>query len=159
MRPSRLGDGLGAALEGLRESSPMPFGLAVADLPPLDETRAMTGYLVVTEALANSFKHARSTRVDVRVSAEGERLVLEISDDGLIGQVLYLSAEAEGYRGTGIGCYFDDAVHEFLGLADQRLQVLYHFTVGMPLSDTRISLEPPYADRSPITAPHDALAP
>ncbi|HOX68692.1 MAG TPA: SagB family peptide dehydrogenase [Burkholderiaceae bacterium] len=78
---------------------------------------------------------------------------------GLIGQVLYLSAEAEGYRGTGIGCYFDDAVHEFLGLADQRLQVLYHFTVGMPLSDTRISLEPPYADRSPITAPHDALAP
>lgn len=85
VRPSRLGDGLGAALEGLRESSPMPFGLAVADLPPLDETRAMTGYLVVTEALANSFKHARSTRVDVRVSAEGERLVLEISDDGIGG--------------------------------------------------------------------------
>ena len=78
---------------------------------------------------------------------------------GLIGQVLYLAAEAEGYRGTGIGCYFDDAVHEFLGLADQRLQVLYHFTVGAPLSDTRISLEAPYADRSPITASQDPLAP
>jgi len=67
---------------------------------------------------------------------------------GLIGQVLYLQAEAEGYRGTGIGCYFDDAVHELLGLKDQRVQVLYHFTVGVPVVDTRISTEPPYAHRS-----------
>lgn len=68
---------------------------------------------------------------------------------GLMGQVLYLQAEAEGYRGTGIGCYFDDAVHELLGLKDQRVQVLYHFTVGVPVVDTRISTEPPYAHRSP----------
>jgi len=39
-------------------------------------------------------------------------LVLEC---GLIGQVLYLEAEAAGIRGTGIGCYFDDSVHELLG--------------------------------------------
>jgi len=71
---------------------------------------------------------------------------------GLIGQVLYLHAEAEGLRGTGIGCYFDDAVHELLGLAGERVQVLYHFTVGVPLADTRISTEPPYADRMPVLA-------
>jgi nitroreductase len=71
---------------------------------------------------------------------------------GLIGQVLYLQAEAEGFRGTGIGCYFDDAVHELLGLAGERLQVLYHFTVGMPVPDTHIGLEAPYADRAPIPA-------
>merc|ERR1712216_714622 len=35
---------------------------------------------------------------------------------GLIGQALYLAAEAQGLQGTGIGCYFDDAVHELLGL-------------------------------------------
>ncbi len=29
---------------------------------------------------------------------------------GLIGQVLYLEAEAAGVRSTGIGCYFDDFV-------------------------------------------------
>ena len=28
---------------------------------------------------------------------------------GLIGQVLYLEAEAAGVRGTGIGCFYDDA--------------------------------------------------
>ncbi|MBI1174030.1 MAG: SagB/ThcOx family dehydrogenase [Sideroxydans sp.] len=57
---------------------------------------------------------------------------------GLIGQVLYLHAEAHGLRGTGIGCYFDDPFHHLLGLPDDRLQSIYHFTVGLPLEDTRI---------------------
>ena len=63
---------------------------------------------------------------------------------GLIGQVLYLQAEAHGVRGTGIGCFFDDAVHETLGLADSRFQSLYHFTVGQPKSDDRLQTLPPY---------------
>ena len=63
----------------------------------------------------------------------------------MIGQVLYLEAEAAGVRGTGIGCYFDDAVHELLGITDQRFQSLYHFTVGGPLVDERIATIPPYA--------------
>ncbi len=55
---------------------------------------------------------------------------------GLIGQVLYLEAEAAGIRGTGIGCYFDDSVHEILGFKDDKFQSLYHFTVGKPLEDS-----------------------
>ncbi len=35
---------------------------------------------------------------------------------GMIGQVLYLEAEAAATRSTGIGCFYDDAVHELLGL-------------------------------------------
>jgi SagB-type dehydrogenase family enzyme len=69
---------------------------------------------------------------------------------GLVGQALYLQAEAEGLRGTGIGCYFDDAVHELLGLKGQHLQVLYQFTVGVPMADTRISTEPAYANRAQV---------
>lgn len=57
---------------------------------------------------------------------------------GLIGQVLYLHAEACELRGTGVGCYFDDPFHELLGLQDERYQSVYHFTVGLPLEDTRI---------------------
>ncbi|MDP2679612.1 MAG: nitroreductase family protein [Rhodoferax sp.] len=68
---------------------------------------------------------------------------------GLIGQVLYLEAEALGLRGTGIGCYFDDALHQLIGLpepaAGAPLQSVYHFTVGVPLLDDRIITEPPYA--------------
>ncbi len=32
-------------------------------------------------------------------------------ETGVIGQVLYLEAEASGLRGTGIGCFFDDLTH------------------------------------------------
>jgi SagB-type dehydrogenase family enzyme len=64
---------------------------------------------------------------------------------GAIGQVLYLEAEAIGARGTGIGCFYDDAVHDVLGLADHAFQSLYHFTVGMPVEDSRLSTEPGYA--------------
>ncbi|MEQ1731827.1 MAG: nitroreductase family protein, partial [Vicinamibacterales bacterium] len=43
---------------------------------------------------------------------------------GLIGQVLYLEAEAAGARATGIGCFYDNPVHETLGLTDDRWQSL-----------------------------------
>jgi len=63
---------------------------------------------------------------------------------GMIGQVLYLEAEAAGVRGTGIGCYFDDPVHEIFGLEGRKYQSLYHFTVGGPVDDARLTTLPPY---------------
>jgi len=66
-------------------------------------------------------------------------------ESGLVGQVLYLEAEAAGVRGTGIGCFFDDPVHEIVALKDHRLQSLYHFTVGGPIEDQRLTTLPPYA--------------
>jgi SagB-type dehydrogenase family enzyme len=63
---------------------------------------------------------------------------------GLIGQVLYLEAEAAGFRGTGIGCFFDDPVHQLLGLETQQYQSLYHFTVGRPVEDDRLVTHPAY---------------
>ncbi|MGR9036579.1 MAG: SagB/ThcOx family dehydrogenase [Gammaproteobacteria bacterium] len=65
-------------------------------------------------------------------------------ETGLIGQALYLEAEAAGFRGTGIGCFFDDSLHEVLGFKDNRFQSLYHFTVGGPLDDVRLETLPPY---------------
>jgi SagB-type dehydrogenase family enzyme len=65
-------------------------------------------------------------------------------ETGMIGQVLYLEAEACGVRGTGIGCFFDDAVHEIMGFSDNHYQSLYHFTVGKPLEDPRLTTYPPY---------------
>jgi hypothetical protein len=63
---------------------------------------------------------------------------------GVLGQVLYLEAEAAGVRATGIGCYFDDAFHELLGLRDHTFQDLYHFTLGGPIEDQRLITLPPY---------------
>lgn len=64
---------------------------------------------------------------------------------GVLGQSLYLEAEAAGLRGTGIGCYFDDAMHDLLGLTGDRFQSLYHFSVGYPVEDKRLRTRPPYA--------------
>jgi nitroreductase len=63
---------------------------------------------------------------------------------GMIGQVLYLEAEAAGARATGIGCFYDEPVHDMLGLRDTSWQSLYHFSMGVPVDDPRITNEPGY---------------
>ncbi|GLJ48714.1 hypothetical protein SUGI_1027340 [Cryptomeria japonica] len=63
---------------------------------------------------------------------------------GLLGQILYLEAHAVGISATGIGCYFDDAVHDVLGLSGNEFQSLYHFTIGTGVLDKRIMSLPAY---------------
>jgi SagB-type dehydrogenase family enzyme len=63
---------------------------------------------------------------------------------GLVGQVLYLEAEAAGVRGTGIGCFFDDPVHEIVGIKGLTFQSLYHFTIGGAVDDIRLQTLSPY---------------
>ncbi|KAL9245280.1 hypothetical protein vseg_018951 [Gypsophila vaccaria] len=65
-------------------------------------------------------------------------------ETGVLGQVLYLEAHAVGISATGIGCFFDDPVHEVLGLKGSDYQSLYHFTVGGPVVDERIMSLPAY---------------
>ncbi len=65
-------------------------------------------------------------------------------ESGLLGQVLYLEAEAAGVRATGIGCFFDDQVHETIGIKERSFQSLYHFTVGGPVEDGRLMTLPAY---------------
>ena len=66
-------------------------------------------------------------------------------ESGLLGQVLYLEAEAAGVRATGIGCFFDDPVHEIVSVKRLSFQSLYHFTIGGPVEDGRLMTLPPYS--------------
>ncbi len=77
-------------------------------------------------------------------------------ETGIIGQMLYLEAEAygNGVQGTGIGCFFDDEVHRLLGIDDHAWQSLYHFTVGGARHDDRIGTAPAYPH-----LPDDGAAP
>jgi signal transduction histidine kinase len=74
--------GLEAALGALVARSPVPVSLDV-DVPtrpaPAVETAA---YFTVSEALANSIKHAGAARVDIRIVAVDGTLLAEVSDDG-----------------------------------------------------------------------------
>jgi len=68
---------------------------------------------------------------------------------GMVGQTLYLEAEAAGIRATGIGCFFDDEMHRLLGLEGHEWQSLYHFTAGGAVEDHRLTTLSPYAPRLP----------
>ena len=71
-------------------------------------------------------------------------------ETGIIGQVLYLEAEAAGARATGIGCFYDDPVHEAAGLSGREWQSLYHFSMGVPVDDDRLTTERGYEWESGI---------
>jgi hypothetical protein len=64
--------------------------------------------------------------------------------DGADRSGLYLEAEAAGVRATGIGCFFDDPVHQVMGFNDASFQSLYHFTTGGAVEDPRLTTLPPY---------------
>lgn len=97
---------------------------------------------------ASAFSLGMIAEFDVSLEKHGswfyKRLFWEA---GLLGQVLYLEAEAAGVRSTGIGCFFDDPVHRVLGWYPKtQFQSLYHFTVGGPVDDHRLTTLPPYGD-------------
>ena len=61
---------------------------------------------------------------------------LTLQEAGMIGQILYLEAEAKNIRGCGIGCFFDEIINE--EILNSKLQAVYNFTIGIPLIDERI---------------------
>jgi len=83
LHPAVLAEaGLGRALESLAERSPVAVTVE-ADLGGrLPETTETTAYFVVAEALTNVAKHASATRATVRARRTGDRLILEVADDG-----------------------------------------------------------------------------
>jgi SagB-type dehydrogenase family enzyme len=77
--------------------------------------------------------------IDRAARAHGDRGYRFVHfEAGAIGHRLYLAAEALGLRATGIGAFFDDAVHSYLNLAPDQGQVVYHFAIGYPIIDSRL---------------------
>ncbi|MCH6590181.1 MAG: SagB/ThcOx family dehydrogenase [Proteobacteria bacterium] len=131
------------------KSSGMPlYALALGDC------REAAAHASCLQAIAGDGAFSLGMVADFARTLEGDgawayrRLFWET---GLIGQVLYLEAEAAGVRSTGMGCYFDDFVHQLLGmdLADDAWQSLYHFTVGGALEDERLTTLPAYGHLPP----------
>jgi signal transduction histidine kinase len=95
MHPAILEDrGLDAALSSVVAGMPVPVTLRVdvAVRPPA--AVESTVYFVVTEALTNVARHAGASRATVTIVRAGDRLVLEVTDDGRGG--------ADAAAGTGL---------------------------------------------------------
>ncbi len=123
-----------------------PDHLPLYLLAPLDTRRfAATASCHQAIAADGAFMLAMLARFDDISPARPWLYRQRFWEAGMLGQVLYLEAEASGIQGTGIGCYFDDVVHRALELDTERFQDLYHFTVGTAMIDARLGSEAGYA--------------
>jgi SagB-type dehydrogenase family enzyme len=143
-----------AALDRLRASCRPDFlwERAHADLPLFQlargECRALAGRVSCDQDIAADgfFSLGMLAEFDASLDAYGPSFYRHLFwESGVVGQALYLAAESAGARGTGIGCFYDDPVHGVLGLGDHAFQSLYHFAIGIPVEDPRVTSEPGYA--------------
>lgn len=145
LRPPILDDlGLEAALRWLarsvRESSGLAVDLHVDPLPALGDEASTLLFRVAQEALANAAKHARASRVSVRLDARDDGLALSVEDDG-IGCTPAMAA-----RGGGSGL---SGMRERLRLYGGRLQLTSAPGAGMqvlarlPAGDGDTAGDPP----------------
>jgi signal transduction histidine kinase len=86
--------GLDAALSAVVARSPVPVVLEVDVEGRLTGAVESAAYFVVTEALTNVARHAHATRAKVAIARARDRLVVDVSDDGVGG--------ADPARGTGL---------------------------------------------------------
>ena len=121
MHPRVLDDlGLAAALEWLarqaREQGPTIVEVDASELDvALPAPVAAALYRVAQEALRNSARHARASRVDIRLRQDGRQAMLEIEDDGVGFDV----GQAEKRR-PGMGLF---SMRERMALVNGRLAV------------------------------------
>jgi len=86
IHPAILTDrGLDAALSVVTANCPVPVELTVETGGHLPEVVEAAAYYLVAEALTNVAKHSRATAAAVLVRRAGDRLLLEIEDDGVGG--------------------------------------------------------------------------
>jgi signal transduction histidine kinase len=86
IHPAILSDaGLRPALEALALRSPIPVELDVRTRARFPEPVEVAASFVASEALANAAKHSQSSRIDVALTSQSERLALSVSDDGIGG--------------------------------------------------------------------------
>jgi SagB-type dehydrogenase family enzyme len=79
-------------------------------------------------------------QMDRATEAAGDRGYRYVHfEAGATGHRLYLTAEALGLGATGIGAFYDDEVHKYLKLSPEQGRVVYHFAIGYPVADSRLS--------------------
>jgi len=95
VHPKVLTDrGLAAAVGDVAGHAPVPVDLDLRLTGRLPDAVEVTAYFVVVEALANVAKHSDATRAGVSAGVRGDRLHLDVRDDGRGG--------ADPERGTGL---------------------------------------------------------
>jgi signal transduction histidine kinase len=94
---------LGALVETARRSG-LPTTVTVrGPARPLPPAADLAAYRIIQESLTNAIRHAGSASASVTLAYEGDRLVVEICDDGHGAEVAGNGADGGGHGLTGMG--------------------------------------------------------
>jgi signal transduction histidine kinase len=126
VRPSRLDEGLDAAIRDLVRDCPIPVDVqvereavneaavneaavneAAVNEAAVSEAAVTTAYFVIAECLANTLKHAGASRVGVTVTRVDARLAVQVADDGRGGATEGFGLTALRDRVTALGGRLD----------------------------------------------------
>ena len=88
--------GLAAAVHGVAQRAPLPVEIESVPDERLPESVEVAAYYVVSEALANVAKYAQASAATVAVTRNGNRVIIEVADDGVGGADL---SRGSGLRG------------------------------------------------------------
>ena len=102
--PTLKSDGLAAALTQLGENASVKIRIEV-EVGDLPDRLASTVYFIVAEAMANALKHASASTIAVHLRKVGDRLWVEIVDDGRGSAVLEGGSGLQGLvdRASALG--------------------------------------------------------
>lgn len=131
LRPEALEDlGLQSALAALAtafgEQAHVRVDRRLEPGLPLSEEQELVVYRVAQEALTNVARHARATRVELRLERAGDRVVLTVRDDG------------RGIRRTG-----GDASHGIRGMRERAMLIGADLDIGGSGRGTAVVLSIP----------------
>jgi signal transduction histidine kinase len=94
LHPAVLERGLKDALIAVATRAPLPVSVAVDVEPRPSAPVEVAAYYLVSETLTNVAKHAGATSATVTVARAGDRLIVDVADDGAGG--------ADPARGSGL---------------------------------------------------------
>ncbi|TDC72530.1 sensor histidine kinase [Streptomyces hainanensis] len=93
--PPILADrGLDGAVTAVAARSAVPTEVDLDELGELSPAVSAAAYFIVTESLTNAAKHSGATHARVRLTRAADRLLVEVTDDGIGG--------VDETRGTGV---------------------------------------------------------
>ena len=144
LRPAELDFGIVPAIEGqlqrFAHNTDIAYDFSAPDAPiPLDPNAAIAVFRIVQEALTNVAKHARATRVKLKLVQEQDSLLVTLTDNG---RGIPPVRGDEGRHGFGI-----------LGMTERAATLGGEFTIQpAKRQGTQVSLRIPLSASAPATA-------
>ena len=119
LHPAVLSDhGLEPAIRSLMQRSPVPVELTFDAAERPTDAVEVAAYYVIAESLTNVAKYAHATVAHVEVRLLGDRLLIEIADDGVGGRRSQQGLGPAGARGPRGGDRWPPARRERAGSGD-----------------------------------------